>query len=159
MCLWSLFVFLLVSIVAVKSEAEDAYSLLRAALDKYANPSTYYIKGARESTARDEVQRRWEEESFTVAKASGTEYRYEIRIPDRWNVVVADGESEWEFQPWRNEYVQHSIPTMKPDPESPDDVIRYATERQARFYIEDLQQGIDLKTAEFLHPEMKHLAT
>jgi hypothetical protein len=53
MCLWSLFVFLLVAIVAVKSEAEDAHSLLKAALDKYANLSTYYIKGTRESTARE----------------------------------------------------------------------------------------------------------
>lgn len=54
--------------------------------------------------------------------------------------------------------MQRPVPTTKPDPEAPDDVIRYVTERGARFYLEDLQQGIDLKTAEFLSPEVLSVA-
>jgi len=37
-------------------------------------------------------------------------------------------------------------------------VIRYVTEHQARFYLEDLDRGIDLKTAEFLSPEVLSIA-
>lgn len=89
-----LIVFLLGGVVAAKSETEDAHSLLTAALGKYANLSAYYVEGTRESTSTDEVQRRWEQERFTLAKASDTKYHYDIRIPDRWNVVIADGEFE-----------------------------------------------------------------
>src|SRR6266568_8976974 len=150
--------FLLVGLFVVKSVAEDASSLLTTAFGKYANLSTYHIEGRRESNATDEVERKWQEERFTLAKASERRYHYDVRIPDRWAVLIADGEVEWEFQPWKSEYVQRQIPTTKPDVEAPDDVIRYVTEHQARFYLEDLDRGIDLKTAEFLSPEVLSIA-
>jgi len=151
-------VLLLLSAVAAKAQTESASHLLAAALAKYANAGTFHVEGTRESTTTDDVQRRWEQETFTLARASATRYRYDIKIPGRWNAVVADGTTEWEFQPWRNEYRRRPIPTTKPNPDSPDDVIRYVTEHQARHYFEELQRGIDVTTAEFLSPETLDIA-
>lgn len=149
---------LIFSAVTAESQTESAPDLLSAALAKYANAATFHIEGTRESSTTDDVQRRWEQETFTLARASATRYRYDIRIPDRWNVVIADGTTEWEFQPWRNEYRRRSLPATKPSADSPDDVIRYVTEHQARYYFEELRRGIDVKTAEFLTPETLDIA-
>jgi thiol-disulfide isomerase/thioredoxin/outer membrane lipoprotein-sorting protein len=149
---------LLLSAVEAKSETEGAPGFLSAALAKYANASSYHIEGTRESNSSDDVQRRWEQETFTLARASATRYHYDVKIPDRWNMLIADGTTEWEYQPWRNEYARRSIPTTEPKPDSPDDVIRYVTEHQARSYFAELQRGIEIKTAEFLNPETLSIA-
>jgi thiol-disulfide isomerase/thioredoxin len=149
---------LLLSAVAAKSETEGAPGFLSATLAKYGNASRYHIEGTRESNSTDDVQRRLDRETFTLARASATRYHYEVKIPDRWNVLIADGATEWEFQPWRNEYARHSAPTIEARRDSPDDVIRYVTEHEAQYYFAQLHRGIDINTAEFLNPETLRIA-
>ena len=153
-----LFAVLLLCAASAKSETEGAPGVLSAALAKFANASSYHIEGTRESNSDDDVQRRWDKETFTLARASATRYHYDIKIPDRWNVLIADGTTEWEFQPWRNEYARRLVPTAEPKPDSPDDVIRYVTEHQARYYFAELQRSVDIKNAEFLDPETISIA-
>ena len=148
-----LIVPLFLGLVTASSEAEDASSMLLATLAKYTNvPPTYYVEGTRETTTTDEIQHNFEQERFAIARASSNRYHYDIRIPDRWNIVIADGITEWDFQPWRNEYTKHPVPTTAPDTNDPDDVIRYVATSGARHYITDLSR-IRIEAAEFLPPE------
>jgi thiol-disulfide isomerase/thioredoxin len=153
----ALVVLVFISLTA-NPETETAPHLLSAAFAKFENASSYHVEGTRESTTTDEVQRKWEQQTFILARASATRYRYDIRIPEWWNVLIADGTTEWELQPWRNEYTQRSIPATKPSFDSPDEKIRYPTEHQAWSYFEKLRRGIDVKTAEFLSPETLDIA-
>jgi thiol-disulfide isomerase/thioredoxin len=141
----------------VSSETNHASSMLSATLAKYANLSTYYVQGTRELSMTDEVQHTWQQERFTVARASANRYHYDVKIPDRWNVVVANGITEWDFQPWRNEYTQRPVPNKEPDSGDPDDVIRHVAAAGARFYAEDLSR-IKIQRAEFLPEENLTLA-
>ena len=149
--------FLLLSIPAWCSSAQDASTTLHAVLNNYASLSTYYVEGTRESKITDEIQRTWEQERFVVAKMPGKRYHYDIKAPDQWNIVVANGMTEWTFQPWRNEYTRRAIPELTAKANGPDDVIRAFVARSAQNYVEDLaREGI--QTAEFLPDETIMLA-
>jgi hypothetical protein len=143
--------FLLIG-VAAYSQTEDAGSMLSATLAKYANVPTFYVEGTREVTTTDEVQHNWVRERFTLARASSNRYHYDIKIPDRWSIVIADGITEWDFQPWRNEYTKRPVPRTEPDADDPDDVIRYVATSGARHYVTDPSR-IRIQAAEFLPPE------
>jgi len=144
--------FLLVSVLAANSQTEDARGMLAATLGKYASLSTYYVAGTREETVTDEIQRDWHQEHFVLAKAPGKRYHYDIKAPDQWNIVVADGTAELNFQPWRNEYTRRSVPELTAKASGPDDVIRALVARLAQNYVEDLSQE-RIQTAEFLPEE------
>jgi len=147
----------LLSFPASSSSAQDAGTTLQTVLNKYASLSTYYVEGTRESTITGEIQRKWQQERFVVAKAPGKRYHYDIKAPDQWNIVVADGITEWTFQPWRNEYTRRAIPELTAKANGLDDVIRAFVARSAQNYVEDLaQEGI--QTAEFLPDETITLA-
>ena len=146
------FLFLLVSVLGTRSETEDARTVLLAALVKYRNLSTFYIQGTQESTTADDIERNWQQEQFIVAKAFSNQYHYDIKSPGRWNVVISDGTTEWDFQPWRNEYTKRPTPKTEPNADDPDDVIRHVAVSGARYYIEELSQT-KIQTAEFLPPE------
>ena len=146
------FLFLLVSVLGTRSETEDARTVLLAALAKYRNLSTFYIQGTQESTTADDIERNWQQERFIVAKAFSNEYHYDIKSPGRWNVVISDGTTEWDFQPWRNEYTKRPTPKTEPNADDPDDVIRHVAAIGARYYVEELSQT-KIQTAEFLPPE------
>ncbi len=144
--------FLFIGVFAAGAQTEDADTLLSATLAKYANVSSYHIEGTRETSTTDEVQRNWGQERFTVARESSNRYHYDIQIPDRWNIVSADGITEWDFQPWRNEYTKRPVPRTEPDVNDPNDVIRYVTTSGARHYVTDPSR-IKIQAAEFLPPE------
>jgi hypothetical protein len=75
----------------------------------------------------DSIQHDWHEENFIVAKARGKRYHYDIKRPDLWNVVVSNGTTEWNFQSWKNEYVQRPTPSLAANASLPDDAIRAST--------------------------------
>jgi len=147
-----LILFTFASVLGVHSETEEARKALSAILAKYANLSAFYVEGIQESTTTDEIEHNWEQERFTVAKVSGNRYHYDIKSPGRWNVVVSDGITEWDFQPWRNEYTKRPVPNSEPDADNPDDVIRYVAAKGGERYVEELSQN-RIRAAEFLPPE------
>jgi hypothetical protein len=149
---WLFFLFLLVGVLGTRLETEDARSVLQAAFAKYGNLSVFYIEGTQESTTTDDIERNWQQEQFIVAKAPGNRYHYNIKSPGRWNIVIADGIREWDFQPWRNEYMKRPALRTEPDADDPDDVIRHVAASGARYYVEELSQ-VKIKTADFLPPE------
>jgi thiol-disulfide isomerase/thioredoxin len=152
MCFCKLIVSLLLSAFALNAEAEDARSMLTATLAKYANLSTYYIEGTRESTTTGEVQRNWQQERFTLAKAAGNRYHYDIKAPDQWNLVVADGTVEWTLQPWEGEYTRRPLSTPTAKSSDPDDAVPDFVARAAQHYIED-PAHYKIQTADFLPEE------
>lgn len=152
MRVWKLIAFLLLSAFASNSEAEDARSMLTASLAKYANLSKYYIEGTRESTITDEIQRNWQQERFTLAKAAGNRYHYDIKAPDQWNIVVADGTVEWTLQPWKGEYTRRPPSSQTVKSSDPDDAVPDFVARAAQHYIED-PSYFKIQTADFLPEE------
>jgi thiol-disulfide isomerase/thioredoxin len=152
MCLCKLIFSLFLSAVALNAEAEDARSTLTAVLAKYANLSTYYVEGTRESTTTDEVQRYWQQERFTLAKAAGNRYHYDIKAPDQWNLVVADGTVEWTLQPWKGEYTRRPLSNQTAKSGDPDDAVPDFVARVAQHYIED-PSDFKIDTADFLTEE------
>jgi hypothetical protein len=63
---YAFFGILLLGAVVPKSEIESASRLLSTALAKYANASSYHVEGTRESSTTDEVEHRWEQQTFTL---------------------------------------------------------------------------------------------
>jgi outer membrane lipoprotein-sorting protein len=120
------------------SSAQDAHTLLQTSLERYVGLTSYNIEGTRESTTTDAIQRDWHEEIFTLAKAPGKHYHYDIKMPDLWDVVISDGTDEWTFQPWKNEYMRRPVPELTLKASAPDDVIRARAARYAQNYVEDL---------------------
>jgi outer membrane lipoprotein-sorting protein len=108
------------------SIAEDAHTFLQTSLEKYVGLTAYNIEGTRESTTTDDIQRDWHEEAFTLAKAPGKRYHYDIKMPDLWDVVISDGVNEWTLQPWKNEYTKRPVPELTPKASAIDDVLRAA---------------------------------
>jgi thiol-disulfide isomerase/thioredoxin len=148
----NLALFLLLSIPASCASAQDARNMLQAVLGKYAGLRTYYAEGTREWTTHDEIQRDWRQEHFVVARAAGNKYRYDIKTPDGWNIVVADGTTEWTFQPWRNQYTRRPVPNLTDKAIGLDDAIRASSERLAQNYVEDLSAS-KVEKADFLPDE------
>jgi thiol-disulfide isomerase/thioredoxin len=136
----------------LSSSAEDARALLQASLAKYASLPSYYIEGTREEITTDAIQHDWHEDVFVIAEAPGKRYHYDIKTPYMWNVVVSNGTSEWDFQPWRNEYAQRSAPELIRKAAGPEDLIRASTARTAKYYLEDVANQ-KIRTAEFLPDE------
>jgi thiol-disulfide isomerase/thioredoxin len=149
---YPLLLFLLIGVVPVNSETEDARSMLSATLTKYAKVSAYYVEGTLESVTTDQVQRNWRQERFILARADSNRYRYDIKAQDRWNIVVSDGTVEWSFQPWRNEFTRHPVADHHVQPDNPDYVLRDFVTRAAQHYLQD-PIGFKIGTAEFLPDE------
>jgi thiol-disulfide isomerase/thioredoxin len=144
---------LLFLIPGSSSSAQDARSLLQAAENKFIGLTTYYVEGTRESTVVDEVQHDWHQEHFVIASAPGKRYHYDIKMPERWNIVVADGATEWTFQPWRDEYTRRPAPDLTIEAKGPDDAVRDFSARAARHYLEDASNE-KIQSAEFLEEEV-----
>lgn len=107
-----LFIFLLLSIPALHSSAQDARSMLQAVLSKYENLSMYYVEGTREST-------RWTKRNTIGSRsislslrrpASGTTMTSRHQIDGISSSLMALQTTEWTFQPWRN---PHSRPEWR----------------------------------------------
>jgi thiol-disulfide isomerase/thioredoxin len=143
---------LLLCVLAVNSEAEDARSMLLATLAKYSNLSTYYVEGTQESTTMDQVQHNWQQERFTLAKAASNRYHYDIKTPDQWNVAVADGTMEWILQPWKNEYTRRPLSNQPAQSGDLDGAVRDFIARATQHYIED-PSDFKIDTADFLTEE------
>jgi len=134
------------------SSAQDAHTFLQTSLEKYVGLTSYNIEGTRESTITDDIQRDWHEEIFTLAKAPGKRYHYDIKKQDMWDVVLSDGNSEWAFQPWKNEYMKRQVPELTAKANAPDDIIRARAARYAQNYVEDVA-GAKFQSEEFLPDE------
>src|SRR3954467_9164616 len=94
---------LIVSLLALTvgpCSAQDAHFFLQTSLEKYVGLTSYEIEGTRESTITGDMQRDWHGEIFTLAKAPGKRYHYDIKRQDMWDVVLSNGDTEWDFQPW-----------------------------------------------------------
>jgi cytochrome c biogenesis protein CcmG, thiol:disulfide interchange protein DsbE len=139
------------------SSAQDAHTFLQTSLEKYVGLTSYNIEGTRESTTKDAIQREWQEEIFTLAKAPGKRFHYDIKRPDMWDVVISDGTSEWTFQPWKNEYMRRPVPDLTPKASAPDDVIRARAARYAQNYVEDIAHE-KFQAEEFLPDEVITIA-
>jgi len=139
------------------SSAQDAHTFLQTSLEKYVGLTSYYIEGTRESTTTDAIQHDWHEEIFTLAKAPGKHYHYDIKMHDLWDVVISNGTSEWTFQPWKNEYMRRPAPELRPKASAPDDVIRARAARYAQNYVEDVAHA-KFQAEEFLPDEVITIA-
>jgi len=138
---------------SLASVAQDAHSFLQSSLQQYVGLTSYDIEGTRESTIVDDVQHDWHEEAFTLAKAPGKRYHYDIKMPDMWDVVISDGVSEWTLQPWKNEYTKRPVPEFTPKANAIDDVLRARAARYAQNYVEDIAHG-KFQEEEFLPDEV-----
>jgi outer membrane lipoprotein-sorting protein len=143
---------LLLCVLAVNSEAEDARSMLLATLAKYANLSTYDVEGTQESTTTDQVRHNWQQERFTLVRAASNRYHSDIKTPDQWNVAVADGTVEWIFQPWKNEFTRRPLSNQPAQSGDLDGAVRDFIARVAQHYIED-PSHFKIDTADFLTEE------
>lgn len=142
----------------LNASAEDARAFLETSLAKFSNLSSYYIEGTREDATTDAIQRDWHKEVFTIAKAPGKRYRFDIKKVDMWNVVVSNGTSEWDFQPWLNEFMQRPTPDLTHKAGGPDDAIHALAARYAQNYVDDVANQ-KIASAEFLPDEVITLAS
>jgi len=149
-CFLSLFILFCFCVPSAR--AEDASTFLETSLAKFSKLPSYYVEGTREDTLTDDIQRDWHEDAFTIAKMPGKRYHFDIRRVDMWDVVVSNGNTEWDFQPRRNEYVQRPTPDLTRTSSGPDDKIRARASQYAQNYLEDLA-GDKIASAEFLPDE------
>jgi cytochrome c biogenesis protein CcmG/thiol:disulfide interchange protein DsbE len=99
---------------------EQMQELLVETAKTYREANSFRIERKIVDAAQSELSTISDTTLMSVVSASGNRYRIEFKNGFGWNIRQSDGQTEWDWYPWRKEYVEHLVDrSTDPEGQSP----------------------------------------